>query len=211
MNYVVLDTETTGLHVASDRVIEIGAVRIRDRMITEERFHCYLNPGCPVHPDAVSVHGLTNAFLKDKPSFEEVAHSLVDWLAGSVLVIHNAPFDVGFLNMELQRAGHLTLDQHVTEVLDTLVLARRLHRGKKNDLDSLLSRYRIDASERTHHGALIDAILLARVYLKMTHRQQAINFDAHLIEDKAEVSISVSDLDRGVLPVSFDWLMGEGH
>ncbi len=178
---VVLDTETTGLEPEQGhRIIEIGCVELVDRRFTHNSFHYYLNPEREVDAGAVDVHGLTNEFLRDKPLFAEICQPFLDYLGDADLVIHNAAFDVGFINHEFAALG---LDLRIEErcgIEDSLQLARRLHPGQKNSLDALCKRYGIDNSQRTLHGALLDAEILADVYLAMTGGQTSLNleFDA---------------------------------
>lgn len=175
MRQVVLDTETTGLDPAlGHRVIEIGAVEIQNRRITGEVFHVYLNPERDIDPGALEVHGLSLEFLQDKPRFRDIAPDFLRFIAEAELIIHNAPFDVGFLNAELGRLDAGELSQHCLGVQDTLRLARELHPGQKNNLDALCKRYEIDNSGRALHGALLDAQLLAEVYLAMTRGQETL-------------------------------------
>lgn len=175
MRQVVLDTETTGLdHRLGDRVIEIGCVELLNRKLTGQRFHHYLNPEREVEAGALAVHGLSNEFLQDKPRFAEIVGEFLDFIRGAELVIHNAPFDVGFLNHELALLGLPPLEQTCAGVIDTLRLARELHPGRRNSLDALCERYAIDHSSRTLHGALLDAELLAEVYLAMTRGQETL-------------------------------------
>jgi DNA polymerase III subunit epsilon len=180
MRQIVLDTETTGLEPSDGhRIIEIGCVEILDRRITRNSFHTYINPEREVDPGALEVHGIDNRFLKDKRRFAEVAAELLAFVQGAELVIHNAAFDVGFLNHELVRMKHATADiRGICGVLDTLELARRQHPGQKNNLDALCKRYSVDNSGREYHGALLDAQLLAEVYLAMTGGQSALILDA---------------------------------
>lgn len=179
MRQVVLDTETTGLEPSQGhRVIEIGCVELVNRRITENRFHQYINPEREIDEGAVEVHGLTTDFLADKPLFADVAEDLLNFIRGAELIIHNAPFDVGFLDHELRRLG--STSGGVTSfcsVLDTLALARRLHPGQKNNLDALCRRYEVDNSLRQLHGALLDAEILADVYLAMTGGQAHLSLD----------------------------------
>ena len=175
MRQIVLDTETTGLdHRMGDRIIEIGCVELLNRKLTGQRFHRYLNPEREVEAGALAVHGLTNEFLHDKPKFDEVAAEFLDFIQGAELVIHNAGFDVGFLNNELALSQAAPLEQCCAGVVDTLKLARELHPGRKNSLDALCERYAIDNSGRMLHGALLDAELLAEVYLAMTRGQDSL-------------------------------------
>ncbi|WJW74482.1 DNA polymerase III subunit epsilon [Thiohalobacter sp. IOR34] len=180
MRQIVLDTETTGLEPAQGhRIIEIGCVELVNRRLSGRTFHQYLQPDREIDEGAVEVHGITNAFLADKPRFADIVEDFIDFVRGAELVIHNAPFDVGFLNSELQRLGGDwgTVEDHCG-VLDTLALARRLHPGQKNNLDALCRRYAVDNSNRELHGALLDAEILADVYLCMTGGQVALSLDA---------------------------------
>ena len=175
LRQIVLDTETTGLNARmGDRVVEIGCIEILDRRMTDNRFHLYLNPERDNDPGAERVHGLTREFLADKAKFAEVAKDFIDYVRGAELVIHNAAFDVEFLNQELELAGMGRLAEHCPAVVDTLARARELHPGKKNTLDALCERYGVDNSHRTLHGALLDASLLAEVYLAMTRGQESL-------------------------------------
>jgi DNA polymerase-3 subunit epsilon len=172
---VVLDTETTGLNPKlGDRVIEIGCVEILDRRISEQRFHAYLNPERDIEEGASRVHGLTREDLAGKPKFAEIAAAFLEFIRGAELIIHNADFDVEFLDMELGQAKLGRLKDHVARVTDTLAQARELHPGKKNSLDALCERYFVDHSNRTLHGALLDARLLAECYLAMTRGQESL-------------------------------------
>jgi DNA polymerase-3 subunit epsilon len=176
MRQVVLDTETTGLSVAEGhRVIEIGAVELQNRRPTGRQLHHYLQPDRQIDAGAIEVHGITNEFLADKPRFADVAQEFLEFVRGAELVIHNAAFDVAFLNAELARLGDGLgpLEAHCS-VLDTLALARRLHPGQRNTLDALCRRYGVDNSGRSLHGALLDAQILAEVYLAMTGGQVAL-------------------------------------
>ncbi len=173
MRQVVLDTETTGLEPAQGhRIIEIGCVELVNRRLTGRHYHQYLQPDREIDEGAREVHGISNEFLADKPRFADVVEELLAFLDGAELVIHNAPFDLEFLNEELKRAGdRWGRIEDRCRVVDTLVLARNLHPGQKNSLDALCRRYRIDNSQRTFHGALLDAEILAEVYLAMTGGQ----------------------------------------
>ncbi len=175
MRQIVLDTETTGLSAElGHRVIEIGAVEVANRRLTGNVFHVYLNPDREIDAGAMNVHGITNDFLADKPRFPDVAQEFLAFIAGSELIIHNAPFDVGFLNAELKRIDVALLASHCDGVLDTLKMAKELHPGQKNNLDALCRRYAVDNSGREYHGALLDAQLLAEVYLGMTRGQDSL-------------------------------------
>jgi len=175
MRQIVLDTETTGLEATKGhRIIEIAAIEVVNRKITDNYFHVYINPQREVDEGALAVHGLSDEFLADKPKFQEIYQSFIDFIKEGELVIHNAPFDVGFLNMELEKTGSGQLADHCSGVLDTLAMARQLHPGKRNSLDALCERYTVDRSARTLHGALIDTELLAQVYLAMTRGQDSL-------------------------------------
>ncbi len=177
MRQIVLDTETTGLDPAlGHRVIEIGALELVNRLPTGATYHVYLNPDREIDAGAVAVHGLTNDFLADKPRFADIAREFLEFVREAELVIHNAPFDVGFLNSELAKLGEGPLKRFCT-VLDTLKLAKDLHPGQKNNLDALCRRYEVDNSGRAFHGALLDAQLLAEVYLAMTRGQETLGID----------------------------------
>lgn len=181
MRQIILDTETTGLEPREGhRIIEIGAVEMHTRSITGKDYHQYLNPEREIDADAVRVHGLTNEFLADKPTFAEVADAFLDFVRGAELIIHNAAFDVGFINHELAKLGpgYGRLEDHVSGVLDTLLLARRMHPGQRNSLDALCKRYGVDNSNRELHGALLDSSILAEVYLAMTGGQSSLGLDS---------------------------------
>ena len=169
---IVMDTETTGLDAANgDRLIEVGCIEIVNRIPTGREFHRYLNPERDVHRDAVAVHGLTLEFLKDKPLFKDIAEEFLEFIGDAPLVAHNATFDVGFLNAELERLSRPALRSD--RVVDTLMLARRRHPAGPNSLDALCKRYGIDNSKRTKHGALMDSLLLAGVYVELLGERQA--------------------------------------
>jgi len=179
MRQIVLDTETTGLETSQDhRIIEIGCVEMIDRRITDNSWHHYINPDREIDAGAFEVHGISNESLQDKPRFGEIAQDFLNYIDGAELVIHNAPFDVGFLDHELSKLDKesRTVSQFCT-VLDTLVMARQKHPGQKNNLDALCRRYEIDNSQRSLHGALLDARILADVYLVMTGGQTALGLD----------------------------------
>lgn len=173
MRQIVLDTETTGLDPRQGhRIIEIGALELIDRQLSGRQFHVYLNPDRDIEQGALEVHGITEEFLRDKPRFAEIADDLLAFVEGAELVIHNAPFDIGFIDNELSLSGHEhTSITEVAGVLDTLELARDLHPGQRNNLDALCKRYEVDNSSRTLHGALLDAEILSDVYLAMTGGQ----------------------------------------
>ena len=175
---IVLDTETTGLNAKlGDRVIEIGCIELLSRRVTDRHFHTYLDPEREIEEGAAKVHGLTREFLSDKPRFAEVAKDFLDYVRGAELIIHNAAFDVEFLDAELELAGLGRLAEHAAGVIDTLALARELHPGRRNSLDALCERYGVDNAHRTMHGALLDARLLAEVYLSMTRGQESLAMD----------------------------------
>lgn len=178
MRQVVLDTETTGLDFRlGDRVIEIGCVELLNRKLTGQRFHRYINPEREVEAGALAVHGLSTEFLQDKPRFGEIVADFLDFIQGAELVIHNAAFDIGFLNNELALLEAPLLEESCRGVVDTLKLARELHPGRRNSLDALCERYAIDNSGRTLHGALLDAELLAEVFLAMTRGQESLHIE----------------------------------
>jgi DNA polymerase III subunit epsilon len=179
MRQIILDTETTGLRVEDGhRLIEIGCLEMINRRLTNERFHFYINPKREVEAGAFAVHGISTEFLLDKPLFSEVADQLISFISGAELIIHNAPFDVSFLDHELMLAkrGYQSIADYC-QVIDTLQMARQLHVGQRNSLDALCKRYSVDNSKRDLHGALVDAYLLAQVYLAMTGGQGSF-FDA---------------------------------
>ena len=166
MRQIVLDTETTGLSAATgDRILEVGCVEIVDRRLTGNNKHFYINPERDSHEEALRVHGITSEFLADKPKFAQIADELFDYLAGTELIIHNAPFDVGFLDKELQLLGREPLKGIVHNVIDSLALAKEIFPGKRNSLDALCDRLGVNNSNRVLHGALLDAELLADVYI----------------------------------------------
>lgn len=172
MREIVFDTETTGLDPArGDRLVEIGCVEIVNRFLTGRVFHCYLNPQRPMSPDAFAVHGLSDAFLADKPVFRDVADEFLAFIGEDALVAHNASFDLNFLNHELKRLGKGPIAPG--RVIDTLMIARRRHPGQQNSLDALCARYGIDNSRRTKHGALLDSEILAEVYAELTGGKQS--------------------------------------
>jgi DNA polymerase-3 subunit epsilon len=176
MRQIVLDTETTGLDPADGhRIIEIGCVEMIDRRLTGNNFHQYLQPDREIDAGAIEVHGITNEFLADKPRFDDIVEDFVAYIQGAELVIHNAPFDVGFINHELRQSAQPHQIGDLCGVLDTLTLARKLHPGQKNNLDALCRRYDIDNTLRDLHGALLDAEILADVYLAMTGGQVSLS------------------------------------
>lgn len=201
MRQIFLDTETTGLSPESgDRVIEIGCIEMVNRRLTGNNKHFYLNPERKNSEDAVRVHGLTDEFLADKPVFAAIADELMEFLAGAEVVIHNAAFDVGFLNAELRRLGRPAFAECVGGISDTLALARDMFPGKSNSLDALCKRLEVDNSNRTLHGALLDAELLADVYINMTRGQDALLIDV-AGETTATGIVTRVDLTQFTLPV----------
>ena len=175
MRQIVLDTETTGLSPANgDRIIEIGCIELLGRKPSGNNRHYYLNPEREIHAEAQRVHGLSLEFLADKPKFAQVAADLLDYLAGAELIIHNAPFDIGFLDAEWQRLGHGPTRQLAGGVIDTLLMAKEMYPGKRNGLDALCERLGVDNSSRTRHGALLDAELLTEVYICLTRGQDSL-------------------------------------
>jgi DNA polymerase-3 subunit epsilon len=200
MRQIVLDTETTGLNARlGDRIIEIGCVELVSRRPSGNHFHRYVNPEREVEEGALRVHGITREFLQDKPRFGEIAHEFLDYVRGAELVIHNAAFDVEFLNVELEKLGFGPIETHVACVIDTLATARELHPGKRNSLDALCERYQIDNSHRTLHGALLDAELLAEAYLAMTRGQESLAIE--LETPAAAVAALAADGERPRLVV----------
>ena len=172
---IVLDTETTGLSAeGGDRIIELGCVELLNRKLTGNNLHLYFNPGRDSHEDALKVHGISNEFLKDKPKFADVAPQILDYLQGAEIIIHNAAFDVGFLNKELELTGRAPFSTYVASITDTLAMAKEMYPGKRNSLDALCDRLEVDNSGRTLHGALLDAELLADVYINLTRGQEAL-------------------------------------
>ena len=176
---LVLDTETTGLEPSQGhRIIEIGVVEMIDRRLTGNNFHIYLQPDREIDAGAIEVHGITNEFLADKPRFEDIAEELANYLRGAEVIIHNAPFDVGFIDAEYQRMENGLTMESLCEVIDTLVMAREMHPGQRNSLDALCGRYDVDNKHRTKHGALLDSEILADVYLAMTGGQKSLGWEA---------------------------------
>jgi DNA polymerase-3 subunit epsilon len=201
MRQIVLDTETTGLSAeAGDRIIEIGCVELVARKLTGNNKHFYLNPGRDSHEDALKVHGISNEFLRDKPKFGAVAEELLAYLQDAEIIIHNAAFDVSFLNKELELIGRPGIRTAVARVTDTLAMAKEMFPGKRNSLDALCDRLEVDNSGRTLHGALLDAELLADVYINMTRGQEALLIDAAPADMVAGIQTRV-DLRQFTLPV----------
>ena len=201
MRQIFLDTETTGLSPDNgDRIIEIGCVELLHRKLTGNNLHLYINPERDSHEDALRVHGITTEFLKDKPKFAEVVDQFLDYIEGAEVIIHNAPFDIGFLNKELELQDRKPLANYIEGVVDTLVMAKEMFPGKRNSLDSLCDRLEVDNSGRTLHGALLDAELLADVYINMTRGQDALLMEVDSGDDQVRSTERV-DLSSYQLPV----------
>jgi DNA polymerase-3 subunit epsilon len=204
---IVLDTETTGLSAENgDRVIELGCVELLNRKLTGNDLHIYFNPERESHEEALKVHGLTTDFLRDKPKFATLAQDVIEYLRGAELIIHNAAFDVGFLNKEFELVGLPPLRTFVSEVTDTLAMAKLVYPGKRNSLDALCDRFGVDRSNRTFHGAKLDAQLLADVYINLTRGQDALLIDEASNEPTTGAVVAM-DLSSFVLPV----LMAADH
>jgi DNA polymerase III subunit epsilon len=201
MRQIVLDTETTGLSAENgDRIIEIGCVELLNRKLTGNNLHFYVNPERDSHEDALKVHGISNEFLRDKPKFGQIADALLDYLRDAELIIHNAPFDISFLNKELERLGQPPLKTFVGPIIDSLVMAKEMFPGKRNGLDALCDRLGVDNSSRTLHGALLDAELLADVYINLTRGQDALLMDLEA-SDTGSGDVELLDLSRIELPI----------
>ncbi|MCP5284049.1 MAG: DNA polymerase III subunit epsilon [Burkholderiaceae bacterium] len=201
MRQIFLDTETTGLSADNgDRLVEIGLIEMVDRRLTGDNRHWYLNPERSSHPDALRVHGLTDEFLADKPKFADIVQELLAYVADAELVIHNASFDLGFLDAELARLDHPPLASRCAGVVDSLQMARELYPGQRASLDALCKRLEVDNSSRTLHGALLDAGLLAEVYIRMTRGQDSLVIDAGE-ESPGTLAVAAIDLTQFDLPV----------
>ncbi len=201
MRQIFLDTETTGLSAENgDRIIEIGCVELVGRKLTGNNKHFYLNPERDSHEDALKVHGISNDFLKDKPKFGAIAAELLSYLQGAEIIIHNAPFDVSFLNKELELIGGAPIRHCVAKVTDSLLMAKELFPGKRNSLDALCDRLEVDNSGRTLHGALLDAELLADVYINLTRGQNSLMMDTGGSTQGGESTVSI-DLSGFELPL----------
>jgi DNA polymerase-3 subunit epsilon len=201
MRQVFLDTETTGLFAEQgDRVIEIGCVELLNRKLTGNKLHLYVNPERDSHEEALKVHGISNEFLRDKPKFAHVADELLAFIQDAELIIHNAPFDIGFLNRELSLLAKPPLHTCVSAVIDTLLMAKEMFPGKRNSLDALCARLEVDNSGRQLHGALLDAELLAEVYINMTRGQDALLIDSSS-DTSAQAAGSRVDFSSLVLTV----------
>jgi DNA polymerase-3 subunit epsilon len=208
MKKIFLDTETTGLDPnQGHRIIEIAAVEMINRQLSNNQFHVYINPEREIDEAAQEVHGLTLDFLSDKALFQDIAQDFIDFIADSELIIHNAPFDLGFINMELGRIKKGEVDDYVEKVTDTLAMARELRPGQRNNLDALCRHYGVDNSQRNLHGALLDSLLLSEVYIGMTrgqealeinftnHNAQQINIDQDILNQLKVIQASERDLD----------------
>ena len=202
--FIILDTETTGLEVhQGHRIIEIGAVLLNDRKKSKEHFHTYLNPSRLIDEEASKVHGIMNEDLLDKPYFEEVAEEFLEFIDGSTLVIHNAAFDVGFLNHELKLASSkYPMLEDICEIEDSLALAKDKFPGQRNSLDALASRFDISGYDRTFHGALLDANILADVYMSLTGGQSKFEFDSNNLSDNEKTSSNNTMVREGIELVS---------
>ena len=199
MRQIFLDTETTGLSPErGDRIVELGCIEMVNRRLTGRSLHRYINPERASHPDALRVHGLTQDFLADKPLFATIADEMLEFIEGAEVIIHNAAFDVGFLNAELKRLGRPFVADSAARITDSLTMARNLFPGKANSLDALCKRLEVDNSNRDLHGALLDAGLLAEVYIRMTRGQNSLVIDAHdessVQQHRADVDLSQFDL-----------------
>jgi len=193
MRQIVLDTETTGLNARTgDRIIEVGCVELVNRQLTGNNFHFYINPERDSEDGALAVHGLTSDFLSDKPKFAEIGNALLDYVKGAEIIIHNASFDLGFLNAEFERMSLPRFNDQVENVIDTLLRAREMFPGKRNSLDALCDRLGISNSHRTFHGALLDAALLAEVYLAMTRGQNSLSMEMEIEEPTRDANGEIS-------------------
>lgn len=211
MRQIVLDTETTGLNPnTGDRIIEIGCVELFNRRLTGANLHFYLNPERDIDAGAIAVHGLTREFLSDKPRFAEIAEDFLSFVQGAELIIHNATFDMGFLDAEFKRLNTQLWRRHIQGVIDTLLEARQMFPGKRNSLDALCDRLGISNAHRTLHGALLDAELLAEVYLAMTRGQNALVIESTpketIKQAKEEVRLNLSHIHLPVMPANQDEL-----
>ena len=205
MRQIFLDTETTGLESKlGHRIVEVAAVEMLNRRLTGKRFHNYLNPEREVEAGALQVHGLTNDFLQDKPLFLDITRELLEFIDGAELIMHNAPFDVGFLNNELGLAKLQPLENYCHSITDTLKMAKELHPGKRNNLNALCERYQINNSKRVLHGALLDAELLAEVYLAITRGQESLVMEISF--PQPDININPHDIELISLPANTEEL-----
>jgi DNA polymerase-3 subunit epsilon len=210
MRQVVLDTETTGLSPENgDRILEIGCVELINRKLTGHNLHFYINPERESHEEALKVHGISNEFLKDKPKFAQISEELVAYLKDAQVIIHNAPFDIGFLNKEFERVSRPPMSQLVSGVIDTLSMAKEIYPGKRNSLDALCDRLEVDNSDRTLHGALLDAELLADVYINMTRGQDALLMEVDQSDASTdhEKKIDLASIELPVIYATDDELL----
>ena len=202
MRLIVLDTETTGLSPDNgDRILELGCVELMHRKLTGRNFHYYINPERESHEEALNVHGITTEFLQDKPKFAQIVDEFLAYVKGADIIIHNAPFDTGFLNKELELAGHPPFKEHVGEVMDTLAMAKEIYPGKRNSLDALCERLGVSNAARTLHGALLDAELLADVYINLTRGQEGLLMDQDELMDASGKPAARRDYSQVRLPV----------
>ncbi|MFC3121649.1 DNA polymerase III subunit epsilon [Agaribacter flavus] len=198
MRQIVLDTETTGINpLDGHRIIEIGCVEMINRKLTGNTYHQFINPDREVEQEAIDVHGITNEFLADKPRFDQVADAFIAFIEGAELIIHNAPFDVGFMDHEFKLCGrNLPMTADICSVLDSLELARKMRPGKKNNLDALCRVYNVDNSHRTYHGALLDSEILAEVYLYMTGGQTALSLSEDDNQGFSNTEVKIKKLNN---------------
>ncbi len=202
MRLIVLDTETTGLSPDNgDRILELGCVELMHRKLTGRNFHYYINPERESHEEALNVHGITTEFLQDKPKFAQIVDEFLAYVKGADIIIHNAPFDMGFLNKELELAGHPPFKDHVGQVMDTLAMAKEIYPGKRNSLDALCERLGVSNAARTLHGALLDAELLADVYINLTRGQDGLLMDQDDMLDASGKPAARRDYSQLQLPV----------
>ncbi len=196
MRQIVLDTETTGLEVRSgNRILEIGCVEMNHRQLTGNNLHFYINPGRESEEGALNVHGITSDFLKDKPKFADIAEAFRDYINGAEIIIHNAAFDIAFLDEEFRLIGYPKFEEHVYGVIDSLKMARELHPGRRNSLDALCERYEISNAHRVLHGALLDSELLAEVYLAMTRGQNTLSMSIEEDSDENGNTLVLAPLE----------------
>ncbi len=210
MRQIVLDTETTGLYTRDgNRILEIGCVEVISRRATGNNFHEYINPERESEGGALEKHGLTTEFLSDKPVFADIASAFCEYIRDAEVIIHNAPFDLGFLNMEFERLNLPPFEKHVAKITDSLAMARSLHPGKRNSLDALCERYGISNAHRTFHGALLDADLLVEVYLAMTRGQNTLSMEVEAPSDSDGNKLDLAALasEMIVLPASAEEIM----
>lgn len=200
MRQIFLDTETTGLEPKlGHRIVEVAAIELQNRQLTGRQLHYYLNPERDSDAGALQIHGLTTEFLQDKHKFKAIANEFLAFITDAELIIHNAPFDVAFIDHELGLAKFPLLENHCAMITDTLKMAKELHPGKRNNLDALCDRYQVDNAKRTLHGALLDAELLAEVYLGMTRGQESLLMDLEMTPTESAATINLNDLNLVVL------------